>query len=83
MEFTPKEYAKELVDKYLDIEKYNNQNLDLFCDECGISLKAAKICAIISHQSTKDLFERIFMTEGSMMYIWILEVEKELKNYDI
>ena len=40
--------AKQLVDTYLDIEHYNNLNLDLFCDECGMSDKAAKLCALIA-----------------------------------
>lgn len=43
-----REKAKDLVDKYLDIENYNNLNLDLFCDECGMSNDVAKICALIA-----------------------------------
>lgn len=45
---TPKEKANQLIDRYLDIENYNNFNLDLFCDECGMSLQAAKYCALIA-----------------------------------
>ena len=42
---SPKEKAKELVDKYLCIEEI--YNVDLFCDECGIEY-AAKYCALIA-----------------------------------
>lgn len=45
---TPKEKASNLVDNFLDLDNYNNLNLDLFCDECGMSNEAAKICALIS-----------------------------------
>ncbi len=45
---TQKEKARELIDKYLDIENYNNLNLDLFCDECGINEQSAKYCALIA-----------------------------------
>jgi hypothetical protein len=45
---TPKEKARELIDKYLDIENYNNLNLDLFCDECGMNIQSAKYCALIA-----------------------------------
>jgi hypothetical protein len=45
---TPQEKAKELVDRYLDIDDYNNLELDLFCDECGMSNDAAKICSLIA-----------------------------------
>jgi hypothetical protein len=45
---SPKEKAISLVDKFLDLDNYNNLNLDLFCDECGMSNEAAKICALIA-----------------------------------
>jgi hypothetical protein len=43
---TPKNKAKELVDKYLCIDEI--YNVDLFCDECGMSNDAAKYCALIA-----------------------------------
>jgi len=43
---TPKEKARELVDKYLCIDEI--YNVDLFCDECGMSNDAAKYCALIA-----------------------------------
>jgi hypothetical protein len=43
---TPKDKAKELVDKYLCIDEI--YNVDLFCDECGMSNDAAKYCALIA-----------------------------------
>jgi hypothetical protein len=43
---TPKEKAIELVGKYLCIDEI--YNVDLFCDECGISNDAAKYCALIA-----------------------------------
>jgi hypothetical protein len=63
-----KEKAKELVDKYLDLDNYNNLNLDLFCDECGMSTDAAKQCALIavdtvlfmaSHYATIDYWNEV------------------------
>jgi hypothetical protein len=43
---TPKEKAIELVNKYLCIDEI--YNVDLFCDECGMSNDAAKYCALIA-----------------------------------
>lgn len=43
---TPKEKAKELLEKYLSIDE--TYNVDLFCDECGMSYEAAIYCALIS-----------------------------------
>lgn len=43
---TPKEKAKELVDKYLCIDEI--YNVDLFCDECGMTNDVAKYCALIA-----------------------------------
>jgi hypothetical protein len=45
---TPKQKAKKIIETYLDCENYKNLNLDLFCDECGMSLDAAKICSLIA-----------------------------------
>lgn len=41
---TPKEKAHELVERFLCVD----DNEDLFCDECGMSEKAAKLCALIA-----------------------------------
>jgi hypothetical protein len=43
---TPKEKAINLVNNYLCIDEI--YNVDLFCDECGISNDAAKYCALIA-----------------------------------
>ncbi len=45
---TAQEKAKELVDRYLCVDDYNDLDLDLFCDECGMSNDAAKQCALIA-----------------------------------
>ena len=43
---TPKDKAINLVNNYLCIDEI--YNVDLFCDECGISNDAAKYCALIA-----------------------------------
>jgi hypothetical protein len=70
---TPKEKANELVEKFLCVD----DNEDLFCDECGMSEKAAKLCALISIEFarefiTGDLSERFDKT------MYLLEVKEEL-----
>ena len=74
--------AKELVDTYLDIEHYNNLNLDLFCDECGMSDKAAKLCALIAvnYIINSNPYSNPFNTnvESTMSY-W-KEVKKEISK---
>lgn len=43
---TAKEKAQELVDKYLCIDEI--YDVDLFCDECGMTNDVAKYCALIA-----------------------------------
>jgi hypothetical protein len=82
---TPKEKARELIDKYLDIENYNNLNLDLFCDECGMNIQSAKYCALIAvDQIIKllvDLSNNNFTYLTEVMYYQKVKQELEkLKN---
>jgi hypothetical protein len=56
---TPKKKASNLVDKFLDLDNYNNLNLDLFCDECGMSNEAAKICALIAVDELLEFENRV------------------------
>ena len=51
---TAKEKARELVDKFLCIE----DNEDLFCDECGMSEEAAKLCALIAVDEIIETFPK-------------------------
>jgi hypothetical protein len=78
---TAKEKSRELVDKFLCIE----DNEDLFCDECGMSEEAAKLCALIAVDeilNTNTLQDRscgfIPLCEKHTKY-W-QEVKKELQN---
>ena len=64
---TPEEKAMELVDKFLCVD----DNEDLFCDECGMSEKAAKLCALIA------VDECLKTCVYSMIYYW-QEVKQEL-----
>jgi hypothetical protein len=81
---TPKEKAKELVDKYLDLDNYNNLNLDLFCDECGMSTDAAKLCALIAVDEILDELLEIVMVTSSKYIIkhinYYQEVKQEIKK---
>ena len=69
--------AKQLVDTYLDIEHYNNLNLDLFCDECGMSDKAAKLCALIAVNEL--IYETQFEVPNIRQRYWI-DVKLEIKK---
>lgn len=53
---TPEEKAKELVDEYLCIEEI--YNVDLFCDECGMTLDVAKYCALFTVDKILDVTKR-------------------------
>ena len=77
---TPKEKAQELIDKYLDCENYNNLNLDLFCDECGMSNNAAKICALIAVDEI--LKANHIWYEDSIPYKYWQEVKNKLNKQD-
>jgi hypothetical protein len=71
---TPKEKAINLVNNYLCIDEI--YNVDLFCDECGISNDAAKYCALIAVDeilSNKELLNHLD-------YEWWNEVKHEIKK---
>jgi hypothetical protein len=72
---TPKEKAKELVDKYLCIEEI--YNVDLFCDECGID-NAAKYCALIAVEEI--LKSNVVWYEGTIPYKYWQQVKKEIEK---
>jgi hypothetical protein len=79
---TPKEKARELVDKYLCIEEI--YNVDLFCDECGID-NAAKYCALIAVDEifklrllNKQICGYEIMNSGNIEY-WE-EVKQEIEK---
>jgi hypothetical protein len=77
---TPKEKAKELVDKYLDLDNYNNLNLDLFCDECGMSTDAAKQCALIAVDEMLDFRNALYINEGSLAHKYLLDIKQEIEK---
>ena len=77
MVLTPKQKAEELLNKYLDIENYNSLNLDLFCDECGMSLNAAKFCALIAVDEIIKIKLLWFQKDTEHLDFW-KEVKEEL-----
>ncbi len=78
---TPKEKASNLVDKFLDLDNYNNLNLDLFCDECGMSNEAAKLCALIVIDELKYFHDTLFfVTKGSLLDQYLDKVKIEIEK---
>jgi len=92
---TPKEKADEIIDKFLCID--DDSSLDLFCPECGMSVDAAKKCAIIAVENEfTALREQIFnmrachIIESEKTYLHRLdrliakekEIKKEIENYE-
>jgi hypothetical protein len=75
----PEDKAKELVDKFLDLDNYNNLNLDLFCDECGMSTDAAKQCALIAVDEILDASMLYFDDLNSYVNFW-QQVKQEIQN---
>jgi len=61
------------------LDNYNNLNLDLFCDECGMSNEAAKLCALIA---VDELIESwnvdLYIDCGASLY-WE-EVKQEIEK---
>lgn len=64
---TPREKAEELVKKYLDL---------------GWRCEAAEECAIIAVDEMINTFESLFMTEGSALHQYLLDVKKELHDME-
>ena len=77
---TPKQKAKEVVDKYLCIE--DGYDTDLFCDECGMSKKAAQLCALVAVDEILYLLINVYefdeFDNGKVEY-W-KEVKKEIEK---
>jgi hypothetical protein len=79
---TPKEKAKELIDTYLDIENYNNLNLDLFCDECGMNIQSAKYCALIAVDECIKAVQSDWSFMEIRMEYW-QKVKQEVERYTL
>ena len=63
---TPQEKAKELVEKYYN---FGDQEFDY-----------SKEFALIAVDEMISLFESLFMTEGSMLHQYLLEVKQEIQK---
>ena len=61
---TPKEKAEELVDKMYANSEYESQAIQ---------------CAIIAVDEMINTFESLFMTEGSALHRYLLDVKQELE----
>ena len=78
---TPKEKALELLNKYLCID----DDIDLFCDECGMGEEAAKLCALIAVDEIIDYLLKIVRQEYGHEHVDIgqgywQEVKNEINN---
>ena len=73
---TPKEKAKELLDKYLCIEE--TYNVDLFCDECGMN-EAAKYCALIAVEFAKE-FITGDLSEQFDKILYLIDIKEEIEK---
>jgi hypothetical protein len=74
---TPKEKALQLVEKYLCVDE--TYNVDLFCDECGISNDAAKYCALIAVNEVLKSQNNIYGVNNRATTFY-LEVKHELEK---
>jgi hypothetical protein len=74
-----KEKAQELVDKYLDLDNYNNLNLDLFCDECGVSMESAKYMSLIAVDEVIKSQKNIYGLNNKATKFY-LEVQQEIQK---
>jgi hypothetical protein len=75
---TPKNKAKELVDKYLCIDEI--YNVDLFCDECGMSNDAAKYCALIAVDEILESHYKLLSGVNTTVYKYWQEVKQEIEK---
>lgn len=73
---TAKEKALEIINKYLSID----DDIDLFCDECGMSEEAAKLCALIAVDEMLDFRNGLYINEGSLTHQYLIEVKHEIEK---
>ena len=77
-----KDKAIELVDKFKNAE-FNCKDCDMpFCDvKCTqLNLSEAKICALIVVNEFLSFQEHLFITEGSLAYMYFQDIKKELEK---
>lgn len=75
---TAEDKARELVDKFLCVE--DGHDTDLFCDECGMNEKAAKLCALIAvdYIINSNPHSNPFNTDVFSTMLYWEEVKQEL-----
>lgn len=70
---TPKEKAKDLIDKFsIDLKPFSTMgewNRDL-----------AKQCALIAVDEMLDFRNNLYINEGSLAHSYLLDIKKELEN---
>lgn len=74
---TPKDKAKELINKYKPIV----YSIDSFGDyDESIALVNAKSCAFIAVDEMLDFSNRLYLNENSLAHQYLLKVKKEIIN---
>jgi len=75
---TPKEKAKELVEKFGFAIAH-----DITEDGYFTNVTSAKECAIICINEMIDFRNGLYVNEGSLVHRRLLNIKKEIENYDI
>jgi hypothetical protein len=73
---TPKEKAKELLDKYDFIYTYDGLSI---MDE-DLTLDDRKQCALIAIDEMLDFRNGLYINEGSLAHQWLLDVKQEIEK---
>jgi hypothetical protein len=73
---TPREKARELVDRYDFISTYDG--LDIMDDE--LTMLDRKQCALIAVDEMLDIRNGLYINEGSIAHQWLLDVKHEIEK---
>ena len=74
-----KDKAIELVDTY----RIMLMNSDTECGEEILCTVIAKQCALIAINEMIDFRNALYINEGSLAHQWLLDIKKEIENYEV
>ena len=73
-----KDKAKELMDKYQYAVRFDESETQYFAN-----MHSVKECALIAMDEMLDFRNALYINEGSLAHQWLLDVKKEIENYEV
>lgn len=73
-----KDKAIELIKKYQYAVRFDESETGYFAN-----MHSVKECALIAVNEMIDFRNALYINEGSLAHQWLLDIKKEIENYEV